>query len=154
MGGLLGRPKGMLPPLSNYWGVGGGGLATLAPPPLPTPMLYLRRIVGQQSSKLLGQSSQAPQADIIALPRAHSRLRDFQIALAIEVSIVRPTIKTSKHKHDRCWNVGWCTYMCMVINSYWHLAKWRERERERRESLFLKNDKLFHKMLLPFCGFP
>ena len=32
MGGLLGGPKGMLAPLSNYWG--GGGLA----PPLPTPM--------------------------------------------------------------------------------------------------------------------
>ena len=34
MGGLLGGPKGMLAPLSNYW----GGLAPLPPPPLSTPM--------------------------------------------------------------------------------------------------------------------
>ena len=33
MGGLLGGPKGMLAPLSNYWGGGAG-----PPPPLPTPM--------------------------------------------------------------------------------------------------------------------
>ena len=31
MGGLLGGAKGMLAPLSNYWGPG---------PPLPTPMNY------------------------------------------------------------------------------------------------------------------
>ena len=31
-----GGPKGMLAPLSNYWGGGG-----LAPPPLPTPMILL-----------------------------------------------------------------------------------------------------------------
>ena len=43
MGGLLGGPKGMLAPLSNYW----GGLAPPPPPPpppgppLPTPMLHL-----------------------------------------------------------------------------------------------------------------
>ena len=36
VGGLLGGPKGMLAPLSNYW----GGLAPL-PPPLPTPMVCL-----------------------------------------------------------------------------------------------------------------
>ena len=35
MGGLLGGPKGMLPPLSNYWGGGGGGAA-------PLPPLFLR----------------------------------------------------------------------------------------------------------------
>ena len=39
MGGQLGGggggvAKGMLAPLSNYWGDGGGGL-----PPLPTPMV-------------------------------------------------------------------------------------------------------------------
>ena len=37
MGGLLGGPKGMLAPLSNYWGGGGGGGA--APPPAPPPSL-------------------------------------------------------------------------------------------------------------------
>ena len=41
VGGLLGGPKGMLAPLSNYW----GGLAPLAPP-LPTPMfLYMYHIL-------------------------------------------------------------------------------------------------------------
>ena len=35
--GLLGGPKGMLAPLSNYWG--GGGLAPPGPP-LPTPMNF------------------------------------------------------------------------------------------------------------------
>ena len=33
-GWFIGGPKGMLAPLSNYW----GGLAPPAPPPLPTPM--------------------------------------------------------------------------------------------------------------------
>ena len=36
VGGLLGGPKGMLAPLSNYWG---GAWPPLAPP-LPTPMIY------------------------------------------------------------------------------------------------------------------
>ena len=39
MGGLLGGPKGMLAPLSNYWGGGGGGggggLLPPSWPPLP-----------------------------------------------------------------------------------------------------------------------
>ena len=37
VGGLLGGPKGMLAPLSNYW----GGLAP-PPPPLAPPPLFLR----------------------------------------------------------------------------------------------------------------
>ena len=42
VGGLLGGPKGMLAPLSNYW----GGLAPPGPPPpLPTPMNYIQHNV-------------------------------------------------------------------------------------------------------------
>ena len=41
VGGVLGGPKGMLAPLSNYWG---GGLAPLAPP-LPTPMQEIPLVV-------------------------------------------------------------------------------------------------------------
>ena len=40
MGGLLGGPKGMLAPLSNYWG--GGGWPPPGPPPPPPPPLFLR----------------------------------------------------------------------------------------------------------------
>ena len=38
-GWIIGGPKGMLAPLSNYWGGGGGGGAgPPAPPTLPTHM--------------------------------------------------------------------------------------------------------------------